>query len=1055
MKHSFFGANVRNQNEVTMLILTILQAFFIGVFYSLFLIGAHVLFLQSWEPAEIPPAYIISAIFGIILFTIYSFLSNRINIRYFTFINLVVIFIINLLLFLFYDTIINYSIYGIPIMLPFTLVIPLTLMTMLTFRQSMRNILLPNQHRRMYLIIRNSLMTGIIVASYTLVGALYIHWDILLITGFSALFIGLATILQLPINYYHRTSGAFSHVLRRSSILRSRFYEMFYTRYTFILILFVVLSAITGFVIHYHFLEETRANYSHTIGLAKFFGFFTGTMFLFVFIFEKFLVRKILYSYDSPYSLVLIPVMLAVASLVTVILDLLLGQSTIIARFSFGFLMVVMLKIGYETTNEAIELPSLRVLFRTLDLRFTYSVISRMEGTFRMVALLIAGLTLSVLLLLKLDKSFFIDLTILILTLIWFPVGILLVKSYQSALRENIKRLKASKRAIEQELLNTDEKTHSLINSPDPVKSINTLSIVEKIEPLTHEKHLVSLLGTDSPELRNYLFERIEENALLSSLPKLKDIHHFNHQKQHTGNLSRLINRFEIKLSVGISKDSIDNLINSKNLTDRMLAAELIGNSGKQDWGDFLLHLSRDIEPEVKLASVKAMARLGNPKHSYILIGYLTTPIYYPYAFEALIKIGDPALPHMEQSFLLPDADNTLLSRIVRIYGKIGSFAAIELLLDKIENQNRTIIRQALLALREAKFQASPANINRILNDTVRLINIMSWNFAAYSNLGKSDRYTLLKEAFESEIAENYNTLYHLLALAYNSTSIGNIKNLLYEGSDTDISFAIELLDQIVNEEIKQVFFPVVENITVKERFKQLQYFFPAIKESPEELIEDIIIRDFNLISLYAKACAIFSLLNLKKPYSGQVLIACMFHPNQLIRESAAYVMDKLEPAGLESVYSRLEPSVVNEIKTTFLHACDESLYLLLDRIRFIKKCKRMKKISEDVLLEVSRALELQHLVKDEEFLIKRDDVHFAFMIIIEGTAQVKISSGKVLTFVKNDVIYSDIFVEDNTFSLRALTDLKLYSLEQEVLNALMFDYIDFRNSILEIVEEA
>jgi AAA family ATP:ADP antiporter len=1055
MNYSFLGANVKNKYEVTMLILTSLQAFFVGIFYSLFLIGAHVLFLQSWEPAKIPQAYLISALLGIVLFTIYSFLSNRINIRFFTFINLTIIFIINLLLFFFYDTAINYGIYGIPIMLPFTLVIPLTLMTMLTFRRSMRNIWLPNQHRRMYLIIRTSLITGIILASYALVGALYIHWDILLITGASALFIGIAAILQLLINYYHKTSGAFSHLTRRGSIFRSRFYEMFYTRYTFILVLFVVLSAITGFVIHYHFLEETRANYSNTIGLAKFFSFFIGTMFLFMFLFERYLVRKILYSYDSPYSLVLIPAILAIASLATVILDLLLGQSTIIARFSFGFLMVAMLKIGYEATNEAIELPSLRVLFRTLDLRFTYGVISRMEGTFRMVALLIAGLVLSVLLFFKLDKSFFTDLTILILTLIWFPIGILLVKAYQTALRENIKRLKASKRSIEQELLNTDEKTHSLINSPDPIKSINTLSIVEKIEPLTHEKHLVSLLGTPSPELRNYLFERIEENALLSSLPKLKDIHHFNNQRQHTGNLSRLINRFEIKLSVGISRDSMDNLINSKNLTDRILAAELIGNSGTQDWGDFLLHLSRDIEPEVKLASVKAMARLGNPAHSYILIGYLTTPVYYPYAFEALIKIGDPALPFLEQSFLLPDADNTLLSRIVRIYGKIGSSAAIELLLDKIENQNRTVMRQALLALREAKFQASPANINRILNDTVRLINIMSWNFTAYANLGKSDRYLLLKEALESEIEENYTTLYHLLALAYNSTSISNIKNLLYDGSDTDISFAIELLDQIVNEEIKQVFFPVVENLSIKERFKQLQYFFPATKESPEDLIEDIITRDFNLISLYAKACAIFSLLDLKKPYAGQVLLACLFHPNQLIRESAAFVLDKLEPASLESVYSRLEPATVNEIKTTFLRACDESPYLLLDRIRFIKKCKRMQKISEDVLLEISRALELQHLIKNEEFLIKRNDVHFAFMIIIEGTAQVKISSGKVLTFAKKDVIYSDILVEDNTFSLRAVTDLKLYSLEQEVLNALMFDYIDFRNSILEIVEEA
>jgi len=114
-----------------------------------------------------------------------------------------------------------------------------------------------------------------------------------------------------------------------------------------------------------------------------------------------------------------------------------------------------------------------------------------------------------------------------------------------------------------------------------------------------------------------------------------------------------------------------------------------------------------------------------------------------------------------------------------------------------------------------------------------------------------------------------------------------------------------------------------------------------------------------------------------------------------------------------------------------------------------------MRSISEDILLEISKVLDVNTLKRDEEFLIKRDDVHYAFMIIIEGTAQIKISSGKVFTFDKNDIIYSDIFVEDHTFSLRALTDLRMYSLEQEALNSLMFDYIDFRNAILDIVEEA
>jgi ATP:ADP antiporter, AAA family len=1055
MKNSFLGTIARNSQEVFILMFTALQAFFIGCFTSLFSIGAHVLFLQSWEPVSLPQAFLLSGMWGMLLFTLYTFLSSRMSLKAFTLGGMSILFLLSLALYLKYDDIVNFQISGIPLMFPFALAIPFTFIALIMFRRWVRNILTPYQHRQMYPIIRSSLMAGIIFSSYALVGSLYIHWDMLLIIAGSAFSVGMAAILQLTMNLFYRSSGSFSHKSKRITLLRSKFYELFYTRFTLLLVLFVLISALTGFILHFHFVAETRANYPNTIGLAKFFGFFTGTMFLFVFGVERFLVRKILYSYDSPYSLVLIPAVLAIASLAAVIIDLLIGTSTLIARFSFGFLMISMLKIGYETTYESIELPSLRILFRTVDLRFSNALIPRFEGSLRMFALLLAGLALTGLFLFHMNSSLFLNLTVLLLTLIWIPVGILLVKQYQSALREAIRRLKTSKRAIEQELLNTDEKTHSLINSINPVKSINTLSLVEKLEPLTHEKHLVSLLGTDSHELRKYLLERIEENALLRALPELKELQVSGSPKHLGSHLTKLVTRFEIKYHAGHTAESIADLVNSKNLADRILAAELIGNSGKTDWGDHLLYLQRDIEPLVKLASVKAMARLAHPDHSYILIGYLNTPVFYPYAFESLVKIGDPAIPYMEQAFLLPDADNILLSRIVRIYGKIGSPAAIEHLLGKIENQNRTVVRQTLLALREAKFQATPGNINRILNDIVRLINMMSWNFAAYTSINRLSRFALLKEALESEINDNYNTLYHLLSLAYNPTSIGNIKNLLMDGSDTDISFAVELLDQIVNEEIKQVFFPVVENIPLKERFKQLQYFFQAIRETPEELIQDIINRDFNMVSLYVKACAIYSLPILKNKEASQELVASIFHPNQLIRETAASVLEQIEPLMLESVYSRLEPIWVNEIKASLSHSGNGIPYLLLHRIRFIKDCPLMNGISEDILLEIAKTLETNTITRDEEFLIKRDDVHYAFMIIIEGTAQIKISSGKVFTFGKNDIIYSDIFVEDNTFSLRALTDLTMYSLEQEALNSLMFDFIDFRNAILDIVEEA
>ncbi len=1054
MRNSFLGAVVYDRKETWMLLLTSVQAFFIGAFFSLFYTGSHVLYLQTFPIDELSKVWIVSGIIGIALFAAYSFFSSRISFRLFIFINLLFILIINALLFVFYDIITTNRAFGFIHLLPFACVFPISFLAILTFRRSFRTMFKPDQSRRFSPLVQGAFMAGIILTGYALVGALFINWDLLYILGVSTLCIAFAVLLQLLINFYHKSSRAFSPVYRRTHILRSKIYEFFYSKYTLILVAFVLISGIIGFILHFYFVKEIHVNISNTINIAKFFGFFMGSMFLFVFFIERFLIRKILYTYDSPYSIVLIPVILMVAFIASLIVDLLGGSSTAFSMFSFGFITVVILRIGYETTFQAIELPSLRVLFRTLDLRFIGAMIPRMEGYLRMAALLLAGLIVSALLLIRINLNHILNIILIVLAGIWIPLTIMLIKSYQNALRETIRKLKTSKRAIEQELLNTDEKMHELINSNIFEKVIHTLSLIEKLEPLKYEMHILALLESSSGEIRKALLEKIEASSLLVSLPKLKEMDKQNNSKQHNYQLSKLINRFENKMTVGISEASVEKLANSNNITDRILAAEIIGASINANHAELLTILSRDIEPDVKFAAVKAMARLAHPLHSYILIDYLATPGYYPYAYDALIKIGDPALQHLERVFLIPDADNKVLSRIVRIYGKIGTAAAIELLLGKLENQNRIVIHQALLALRESKFQATPGNINRILNDIVRLINIMSWNFAAYTSLGNKKRYLLLKNALESEIADNYNSLYHLLALAYNPTSVGNIKNMLTQGSDMDISFAIELLDQIVQEDIKQVFLPVVENLPIKERFRHLQYFFHAEKLDPGQLITEIINRDFNSLSLYVKACAIFNMLVIPKQSVNQELIACLFHPDKLLRESAAYVINRLEPDSLNNVYPRLDNQLADEIRHSLSYSQNGFPYLLLHRIRFLKECPRIKELPEEILLEIAKELDIGFFNAGDEFLIKRNDVHYAFIIIFEGEAQIKISDDKVINFGKNDIIYSDILIEGHTFSLKANTDLKLFSLDQELLNSLMFDHTELRNSILNLIEE-
>jgi hypothetical protein len=1057
MKSTFLNNSGVKPSEFFIFSLSCIQAMLAGAFLIVFDIGAHILFFQSYNSDMIPQAYVISAIMGMVYMWVYTFFSNRLNFRIFILSNYIVILFILAALF-FYEPLINVSVVGIPLLMPLSLMFPVTIIVLLIFRRSMRNLFTPFQNRRLLPFIRASQILGMATASFLLLTLFYIRWDRHLMLLASIGLIAVITGLQMIMNVVHRFSPVLYHPMKKLNPIRSKFFELFYSRYTLLLLAFVILSTVIGYLLHYQFISLARLTYPDLVGFSKFLAFFMGIMIIVSYFIEKVLIRKILYSYDSPYSLVLIPATIGLAILAAILVNLLAGSSATITRFTYIFLMVTMIKIGYHILREAIELPSLKVMFRTLDFRFHNVIIPRVEGSLRMFGVGIAGLLLIGLLYIGLKKELFQNLLILILSLIWLAIAIKLIKVYQKALIDGIRKLKSNVRLIEQDLTSIDERAHSLINHTDPKKVITALSLFERIEPIQHEKHLISLLASSSFEIKKYLLEKIEEYSVLNALPVLKEapLLRENQYKETHALVSHILNRFETKLSFGQDRESLTQLSNSHNITDRILAAEIAGTSGKMDWNDIVLGLSRDIEPEVKASAVRAMARLNCAEHSHVLIGYLSTPNYFQFAFEALIKIGDPALDILEQVFLQPEADNTLLSRIIRIYGKIGTPKAIDLLLTKIENQNRYLTRQAILSLREAKFQATPANINRILNSIIRLITIMAWNFSVYQVLDKSRKFTLLHEAFDSEIRDTYNTLYHLLTLAYNSASINNIRSLLEEGDDTDISYAIEMLDQILNEEIKQVFFPVIENLSIKSRVKQLEYFFQNEKNDPEDLINEIIIRDFNSISYYTKAFAIISLLTIRHPKISQELIAMLFHPDKVFQETASYVIEKIEPGFLNTIYPRLEPAVVTEIQNSIeLSSNREIPHLLLDRIGFLKHVRKCESINEDVLLEISRHMDLNTMSANDQLLIKKNDVHYPLIIIQEGQAEIRNSANKVFTFSKNDIIYSDIYSVYEAFSFRAVTPITYFNLDQEMLNNLAFDNLEFRKLLFELIEES
>ncbi|HJX71335.1 MAG TPA: hypothetical protein VJ346_05265 [Bacteroidales bacterium] len=1036
------------KQEIWILFLTTMQALVVGAYIGGFDISMHAAFLNSYPSTDIPEIYIISGILGLAIMFVYTILSTRIHFRIFILLNYLVILSLTIMIYYYSFLEFNkeYVKYG------FALMFPMNIMLYLNFWRSMREVFTPPQNKRLIIHLQIAFYVGIVAASYGIILFLYqtpeFHHIILL----SSIGIIMVILLQLVVNPTHRFSKFLQHKPKKTNPLRSKFLELFYARYTVFLLVFVILSALIGYIVHFNFITAFRITYPDIVGFSKFLGLFMGTLFIFVFLIDKFLIRKVLYSYDSPYSLVIIPFTMLIMTVLTVVIYFTLGHKILFARFSFYFVLIAIVKLAYEISKNEIEIPSLRVLFRTLDVRFHNTIIPRIDGTTRTIGLIVAGIILFGIIKIKFVNLFFLNLLTIVLIVAWIYFTVKLIKAYKDALQNNIRRYKATKRMGEQEFSAADEKLLTLINHGTSEKVISSLRISERMEPVTYENHIINLLNYSDQEVQDYVLSEINKNNLLIALPSLKRVKLGSDPLEHLKN--ELVQRFEQKISLGQSEKQIEKLANSSNINDRVLAAELIGYLNKKEYSSVLINLSRDFEPDVKGASIKAMARAAFAENSHTLVGILSSSTYYPFAFEALVKIGDEACDHLDQLFLSPDSDNRLLSRIVKIFGKIGSQKAIESLLNKVEKQNKFIARQAIVALREARFQATLRNINQILNAIIRTINVMSWNLSMLRMIPHGNEYALLRKAMESEMEDNYNLLYHLLSLAYNSNSISNIRKLIEEGGDTDISFAIELLDQIVYDDVKQVLFPILENLSMKDRIKQLQYFFPVEKISINELIPEMITRDYNNISIYVKACAIFSWSVMKKDVDD-ILVSCLFHPNKLIRETTAYTINELKPDCLSEIYPRLEPSYVSDIIASLENIKSGNDLLVLEKIEFLKKCYGFRKISEDILIEVAMRLRFHKMKENENLDVSGNRHEFSLIFIYSGEIEVNFAKSGSSNFSEHDIIYADPFLsaDQNQLEVKALRDTVIFSVSKDVLYTLIFDNTELRGIVLELID--
>ncbi|MEJ0033775.1 MAG: HEAT repeat domain-containing protein [Bacteroidota bacterium] len=253
-----------------------------------------------------------------------------------------------------------------------------------------------------------------------------------------------------------------------------------------------------------------------------------------------------------------------------------------------------------------------------------------------------------------------------------------------------------------------------------------------------------------------------------------------------------------------VTKSRIQKLSRSPIVEDRQYSAELLLHSSNDEITSFLIELLNDPEPKVRNTAIKTAIKKHNNEVILSLIDNLSNALYSNQAMHTLTLIGGKALNILDTGFYRSGQNTQTLLKIVQIMGRIGGQRAKDLLWSKIDYPDKVVTSSVLLALGECGFKAGISQITRIKYAIELDIADIGWNLGALQEIGDEGNASEVERALRREIQNDIEHIYMLLAMLYDTRSIQLVKENIESGTTEGTTYAVELLDVFLSEQLKQ-----------------------------------------------------------------------------------------------------------------------------------------------------------------------------------------------------------------------------------------------------------
>jgi ATP/ADP translocase/HEAT repeat protein len=833
------------------------------------------------------------------------------------------------------------------------------------------------------------------------------------------------------------------------------------------------LDIIAYFTIDNIFYAQAEIHFPTEVQLAGFVGVFFGFCGLLTLIVRTFLTGHVISRYGVRTGLLLTPLLLFVSGLLAA------TTGTFLTALVLFFWLVALMRSIDMVFIEAIDLPTINVLYQPLPAAKRVQVQAMVEGIIYSLSIGLTGVALWLFTSLAKPSNVQLLYVVLGILIVWMIVAVRLGNMYPQALVRALAR-----RRLDSVELSLDDGSsipillHEL-KSTKVGSVLYAVSLLESMKPEALVASIPYLLDHPEPAVRQDVLQRLERlhmvsaskeickrisvesspavlGAALRALASLDSQGSYEcvsayvdhpHPQVRRGALVGLLLSGGIEAVVAAGK-KLDQFARSADPAERVLAAQILSDVADSNFYQLLLPLLSDKAVQVRRAALQAAGQVKNPRLWAVVLEALKDGTIQAAAFSALANGGEAVVPEVIRAF---DQEGQNRAALVDLCGRIGLGESAAWLKGKMDYPDPGIRLYVLRSLARCGYHAQGGEASYIKGLITGEVASAAGMLAIIADLDTAKvTAELVQDALQHAVDHAQERIFYLLSFLYDSQAVLAARDNLSLAAPERKAYAVEAIDVLVSKDLKKVLLPLLSSLPAAQKVQRLSEFYPQPRQNFEGRLQEIISAPNGAITQWTKTCAIYTVGRLRLGGLRQMVQDATSTPDALIRETACWTISRLD----QEKIAGFRPQLSQESKNgEIIPIRRVTMLSTVEKVIALKKASIFTAIPDEILVDVAELLNEVTLIRGET-IFEKGDFGDCMYIIVDG--EVRVHDGEdTLNHLAEGDVFGEMAVldaEPRLASVTAVSETRLLRLAQEVLFDLMDEKPEVGRGIIQVL---